>query len=145
MMVWAVHTTFCRFLWSWAEQLPYQAVMHLDNMLDNIEVGEGPDGHAKFPEPPEEEEASLCLLDCRIYMERPGQVVGYRHSEELDDLHSFNLNFVDVQKVAFVQNLASQSWVYREYNRGLRADAQEAPVLSVIVEEVQLPILTDCG
>eukprot|EP00061_Rhincodon_typus_P011042 g35770.t1 len=61
-----------------------------------VEVGEGPCGHAKFPELPEEEQALLCLLDCRVYMGSPGQVVGYRHSEELDALHPLKLSSADV-------------------------------------------------
>eukprot|EP00061_Rhincodon_typus_P017689 g46493.t1 len=36
--------------------------------LGPVEVGEGPYGHVKFPELPEEEQdALLCLLDCHIY------------------------------------------------------------------------------
>eukprot|EP00061_Rhincodon_typus_P001135 g13834.t1 len=62
----------------------------------SVEVGEGLYEHAKLPELPEKEEALLCLLDCRIYVVSPGQVIGYRHSEELDALHHLNLNSVDV-------------------------------------------------
>ena len=36
VMYWAVHTTLCSALQSDAEQLPYQAVMHLVRMLLNF-------------------------------------------------------------------------------------------------------------
>jgi hypothetical protein len=39
----------------------------------------------------------------------------------------------------------SQSWVNREYSRGLRTHPWRAPVLLVSVEEVLLPILIACG
>eukprot|EP00061_Rhincodon_typus_P002557 g17880.t1 len=67
----------------------------------SVEVGEGPYGRTKFPEPPEEEEALLCLLDCRINVESPGQVVSYRHSEGLDGLHLLNLSSINVDGGVF--------------------------------------------
>eukprot|EP00061_Rhincodon_typus_P017937 g46877.t1 len=67
----------------------------------SVEVCEGPYGHAKFPEPPEEEEAFLCLLDCRIYVGSPGKIIDYHHSEELDTVHPFNLSPVDVDGCMF--------------------------------------------
>eukprot|EP00061_Rhincodon_typus_P012024 g37474.t1 len=68
----------------------------------SVEVDEGPYGHAKFPELPEEEEALLCLLDHRIYMGSPaGQVVGYHHSLELDAFNLLNLYSVDVDGGVF--------------------------------------------
>ena len=33
VMDWATFTTFCSFLWSWAEQEPYQAVIQPERML----------------------------------------------------------------------------------------------------------------
>eukprot|EP00061_Rhincodon_typus_P005284 g24596.t1 len=72
----------------------------------SVVAGEGPHGHAKFSEPPEEEEALLCLLDCRIYVGSPGQVVGYRHSEELDALYPLNLSSVDVDGGMFSSYLS---------------------------------------
>eukprot|EP00061_Rhincodon_typus_P016869 g45308.t1 len=66
-----------------------------------VEVGEGPYGHAKFPELPEEEEALLCLLDCRIYLGSPRQVISYCHTGELDALHSLNLSSIDVDGGVF--------------------------------------------
>ena len=33
VMDWATFTTFCSFLWSWAEKEPYQAVIHPERML----------------------------------------------------------------------------------------------------------------
>eukprot|EP00061_Rhincodon_typus_P010993 g35678.t1 len=52
-------------------------------------------------QPSEEEEALLCLLDCRIHVGSPGQVVGYRHSEELDAVNPLNLSSVDVDGDVF--------------------------------------------
>eukprot|EP00061_Rhincodon_typus_P007049 g28330.t1 len=93
-----MHTTFCRFSWSWAEQLLYQAILLLDSMLStaSVEDGEGPYGHAKFPEPPKEEAALFCLLDCPIDVGSLGQVVGYRHSEKLDPLNPLKFSSIDV-------------------------------------------------
>jgi len=42
-------------------------------------------------------------------------------------------------------NLAIQSNVYKEYSKGLRTQPCRARVLRMIVEEVLLPILSDCG
>ena len=41
--------------------------------------------------------------------------------------------------------MAAQSYVYKEYSWGLRTQPCGAPVLRMIVEEVLLSILTDCG
>eukprot|EP00061_Rhincodon_typus_P016056 g44072.t1 len=62
----------------------------------SVESSEGPHGHAKFPELHKEEEALLCLLECRTYVGSPGQVIGYCHSEELDAFHSLHLSSVNV-------------------------------------------------
>lgn len=32
-MDWAAFITFCNFVWSWAAQLPYQTVVHLDRCI----------------------------------------------------------------------------------------------------------------
>eukprot|EP00061_Rhincodon_typus_P006779 g27773.t1 len=102
VMVWTVHTIF-RSLWSWAQQLPYQAVMHPDSILSNgtSKVEKVLYGHAKFPELPEEEEVLLSLLDYHIDMRSPGQVVGYHHSKEFDTLHPLNLHSIDGNRAVF--------------------------------------------
>eukprot|EP00061_Rhincodon_typus_P000133 g10609.t1 len=42
-----------------------------------------------------------CASLTRIYVESPGQVIGYRHSEELDAVHYLNLSSVDVDGGGF--------------------------------------------
>eukprot|EP00061_Rhincodon_typus_P004738 g23313.t1 len=104
VMVWAVHTIFCTFLWSWAEQLPYQAIMHLDSVLSMVHLQKlvrDLMGMPNFLSYLRKKEVLLCLLDCRIDMESPGQVVGYRHSEVFDALHSLKLRSVGVDGGVF--------------------------------------------
>ena len=48
-------------------------------------------------------------------------------------------------KIELEGNLAAQSQVYKEYSKGLRTLPCGALVLRMIMEEVLLPILTDCG
>ena len=48
-------------------------------------------------------------------------------------------------KIELEGNLAIQSEVYKEYSKGLRTQPCGALVLRMIVEEVLLPILTDCS
>eukprot|EP00061_Rhincodon_typus_P014247 g41159.t1 len=63
----------------------------------SVKVGECPYefAYTKFPE---QEQALLCLLDRCTYMGNPGQVVGYRHSQEPD---AFNPCSVDVHGGVF--------------------------------------------
>eukprot|EP00061_Rhincodon_typus_P018278 g47384.t1 len=60
-----------------------------------IDVHHSSDEEQQREMPPEEEEV-LCLFDCRIYVGSPEQVVGYRHSEELDAVNPLNHSSVDV-------------------------------------------------
>ena len=38
VMNWATFMTFCSFLWPWAEQEPYQAVIHPERMLSMVRL-----------------------------------------------------------------------------------------------------------
>ena len=38
MMDWAIFTMFCNFLWSWAGQEPYQAVIQPERMLSMVHL-----------------------------------------------------------------------------------------------------------
>eukprot|EP00061_Rhincodon_typus_P011177 g36010.t1 len=103
----------------------------------SVKVGEGHYGYAEFPEPPEEEEALLCLLDHLIYVGRPGQFVGYRHSKELDTLNPFNLCSIDEDGDGFssvLSEVSDQFFCFADIERELViiAESFNFNVLSIV-------------
>eukprot|EP00061_Rhincodon_typus_P003788 g20968.t1 len=62
----------------------------------------------------------LVPPNCYIYVESPGQVIGYCHSEELDALHPVNLSSIDVDGgvfSSFISKLYDQSFSFPDVER----------------------------
>ena len=77
-------TTLWRVLRFWAEQLPYQAGIQPDRMLSI--------------EPPEVEEALLCLLHHAVCVGGPIQFVRDMYAEELKTYYSLHYCPVNVDR-----------------------------------------------
>eukprot|EP00061_Rhincodon_typus_P002036 g16426.t1 len=104
VMVCTVHSTFCSFLMvlGRAVAVPGRyAPRYCAFYGASVKVGEDPYGHAEFRKPTKEEEVFFCLLDLRIYVGSPGEIVGYHHSQEFDIFNPLSLNSIDLGRGVF--------------------------------------------
>ncbi len=115
-----------------------------------VEGSEDAGAHSKLPQPSQEEEALMCLLQHCVCVSRPCEILGDVNAEELKAVYPIHRCLVDGDGCVFSANLmmtlelcvAVQSCVYREYRSGLRTQPCGAPVLRIRGDEVLLPIQT---
>ncbi len=108
--------------------------------------------HSKLPQPSQEEEALMCLLQHCVCVSRPCEILGDVNAEELKAVNPLHRCLVDgdgcvfsdlsPERMTLELCVAVQSCVYRQYRSGLRTQPCGAPVLRTRGDEVLLPILT---
>ncbi len=85
----AVRTTLCRALRLPAVLFPNQAVMQPVRMLHSagVEGSEDSGARSKLPQPSQEEETLMCLLQHCICVSRPCEILSDVNAEELKAAH----------------------------------------------------------
>ncbi len=94
----AVRTTLFRALWLPAVLFPYQAVIQAGQDALHSAGVEGPEdsgARSKLPQPSQEEEALMCLLQHCICVSRPCEILGDVNAEELNAVYPLHRCLVD--------------------------------------------------